>query len=259
MTLPKLDKDKISSNLTTKYIGSEILVYKETASTQSVAAEYAKNENNHGLAIFAELQTKGRGRLDHKWQSDTAESILCSVILSKLNLSANMLSLTVAVACAETVGAGISAKIKWPNDIMINGKKIAGILIEAKMTDYGKAFIVGIGINCHQQAKNFPSDIEKSATSIDIETKSQCDRNIIAKRFLISLENWLDIAMDRPEMVINRWLSLNINLNQRITVICDNQEFAGHCIGIDPDKGLIIQLDCGSVRMFDAAKTTVKK
>ncbi len=257
MTIATLDSDKISSRLTTKYVGSEILVYKETASTQSVAAGYAKNENNHGLAIFAESQTRGRGRLDRKWQSDTAESILCSVILSKLDLSANLLSLTAAVACAETIGT--SAKIKWPNDIMISDKKIAGILIEAKITAYGNAFIVGVGINCHQQIKDFPSDIAKIATSVDIETKSQCDRNMIARKFLISLENWLDIALDKPAMVIDRWRSLNNNLNQRITVICDNQEFAGHCTGIDPDKGLIIQLDCGSVRMFDAAKTTVKK
>lgn len=252
-----LDPDKITANLKTKLIGKKVLVYNSTSSTNDVAAEYAKSKKNDGLAVFAEQQTKGRGRAEARWVSRPADSILCSVVLTRCKLNPELLSLACAVAVAETIAN--NAKVKWPNDIILNGKKIAGILLESKANDRSTAYILGIGINCHQKKKTFPAELRKTATSIDIETKTICDRISIARRLLTTLEHWLEAAQAGTMKVTNRWRRLSIQLGHRITVVFNGKKFTGNCIGIDPQKGLVLQLETGGVRFFDAAHTTIAK
>ncbi len=256
-----LDPDKIKSNLKTKRIGRKILVYNRTSSTQKIAAEYAKNKENDGLVIFTEEQTAGKGRADNKWYSKYSESILCSIMLTDNNLSSELFSLTCAVAVAEAIGksANAEAKIKWPNDIMLNGKKAAGILLESKIDSSGNTCIIGIGINCHQKKDSFPAELQPIATSIDIESHSITDRILLAKRLLTSVEHWLEVAAQKSKKVITQWHKLSIQLGHRVKLIYNNQKFSGNCIGIDPEKGLILQLDSGGVRMFDAGHTTIIK
>jgi len=259
-----LDPDEIKANLKTKRIGRKILVYDSTSSTNDIAAEYARNKQNDGLVVFAEEQTAGRGRAGNKWISGRADSILCSVVLSaggSRTAPTELLSLTCAVAVAETIGKpGRShAKIKWPNDIMLNGKKVAGILLESKMDNGASIYIVGIGINCHQKKESFTEELQQIATSIDAESHSISDRVLLAKRLLSSVDHWLEVAANNSEKVIDRWHELSIQLGHRVTLIFNGAKFAGHCIGIDPEKGLILQLDTGGVRMFDAAHSTIAK
>jgi BirA family biotin operon repressor/biotin-[acetyl-CoA-carboxylase] ligase len=256
-----LDPDKIKSNLRTKRIGREILVYNSTSSTQKIAADYARNKVNDGLVIFTEEQTAGKGRADNKWHSKYSESLLCSIILTDNKLNSELLSLTCAVAVAEAIGksANGNAKIKWPNDIMLNGKKVAGILLESKTDNSGNTCIIGVGINCHQKEDSFPVELQPIATSIDIENHSITDRISLAKRLLTSLEHWLELAAQKGEKVIDKWQSLSIQLGHRIKLIYNGREYSGNCIGIDPENGLILQLDTGGVRMFEAAHTTIIK
>ena len=252
-----LEPDKIKHRLNTRYIGSRIIVYKSTSSTNDIAAEYARNSDNNGLAVFAEEQTKGRGRASNKWVSPKSDSLLVSISLTNCLLKPELLSLICAVAAAEAVGE--DAKIKWPNDIIISGKKAAGILLESKNYKTHTAYIIGIGINCHQKKKDFPAELRKTATSLDIETRSFTDRIILAKRLLSSLDHWLDTADKHPKKVIDKWQQLSIQLHHRINLIHNRKKFAGNCIGIDPEKGLIVQLDSASVRFFDATHTTIEK
>ena len=262
MACPKneyLDPDKIRAN--TKRIGRKILVYNHTSSTNDIAAEYAKNKENDGLAIFAEEQTAGRGRAGTKWHSGHSDSILCSILLTSCNCNPELLSLACPVAVAEAVGKIVDsqAKIKWPNDIILNGKKAAGIMVESKTVNGSTAYIVGIGINCHQKKSSFPRELQTIATSIDIESRSICDRISLAKRLLSSLDHWLEVAQGTSKKIIDRWRKLSTLLNQRITVIYNGRKFTGNCIGVDPEKGLILQLETGGIRMFDAAHTTIAK
>ncbi len=251
----RLDGDKIKPN--TKRIGSKILVYSSTSSTNDIAAEYAKDKGNDGLAVFAEQQTNGRGRAGTKWLSSQADSILCSIILTDSKLNSELLSLTCAVAAAEAIGN--HAKIKWPNDIILNGKKTAGILLESKKDNGNITYIIGTGINCHQTKDSFPAELQSTATSIDIEGQTICDRNLLAKRLLASIEHWLEIAESNSKKVTEQWRNLSSLLNQRVTLIFNGAEFTGNCTGINPERGLILQLDTGGVRMFDAAHTTIVK
>jgi BirA family biotin operon repressor/biotin-[acetyl-CoA-carboxylase] ligase len=254
---PPLEADKIKANLDTRSIGKRILVYKSTSSTNDIAVEYARNKKNNGLVILAEEQTAGRGRGGNKWISGKADSILCSIVLTGSSLNGDLLSLSCAVALAETIGK--QAKIKWPNDIILNGKKVAGLLCEAKKTGGGTAYVIGIGINCHQKKEAFPTELQETATSIDIENKTACDRISLAKRLLASIDHWLKVAEKKSSKVTDQWSKLSVQLGHRVTLLFNGKKFTGNCIGIDPEKGLILQLDRGAVRMFDAAHTTIVK
>lgn len=252
-----LDPDKIKQNLKTKRIASKILIYNRTASTNDIAAEYAKNIKNDGLVVLAEQQTKGRGRAANKWQSNHGDSILCSILLTKSTLKPELLSLTAAVATAEAISE--YAKIKWPNDIILNNKKIAGILLESKPFPQYTAHIIGIGINCHQKKDSFPAELKSTATSIDMQTPTTSDRTAITKRLLTSVEYWLDMATRNTRQVIEHWQKLSTQLHHRVTLIYNGTKFTGNCIGLDPQKGLILQLDSGATRFFPAAHTTIAK
>ncbi len=249
-----MDPDQIKANLKTKRIGSNVLVYDSTSSTNDIAAEYARNKQNDGLVVFTEEQTEGRGRAGNKWLSGRADSILCSIVLTENKLPAELLSLLCAVAVAEAIGK--PARIKWPNDIMLNGRKVAGILLESKSDG---VCIVGIGINCHQKIDSFPDELQPIATSIDVESRSVTDRVSLARRLLASTDHWLEVAAQASEKVIDQWRDLSIQLGHRVRLIYDSREFAGNCIGIDPEKGLILQLDTGGIRMFDAAHSSIVK
>ena len=256
-TTDRLDPDEIQANLKTKRIGKKVLVYASTSSTNDIAAEYAKNIKNDGLVIFTEEQTAGRGRAGTTWHSKSSDSILCSIVLTDCELNGELLCLTCAVAVAEAIGK--TAKIKWPNDIMLNSKKMAGILLESKSNNDRNTCIIGIGINCHQQKDSFPAELQSTATSIDIENQTTCDRLGLAKRLLTSMDYWLETAEQDPEKVTARWCALSIQLSHRVTLLFNGRRFSGNCIGIDPQKGLVLQLDTGGITMFDAAHTTIAK
>jgi BirA family biotin operon repressor/biotin-[acetyl-CoA-carboxylase] ligase len=256
-----LDPDRIKSHLRTKRVGQKVVVYNSTASTNDIAAQYAKNKNNDGLVVLAEEQIKGRGRSGNKWVAGFADSVICSILLTDCAVNAELLSLTIAVATAEAIGkcTKAEAKIKWPNDIILNNKKVAGILVESKKAGKYTAYIIGIGINCHQSKQDFPAELRKIATSIDIETGGQIDRISLVKRLLTSVENSLEIAEQNKEEIIEHWQRLSTQLGQRVSLVYNKKKFAGNCIGIDPENGLILQLDTGGIRMFRAAQTTIAK
>ena len=258
----QLDADFIKSNLDTNRIGKEIIFYKSTSSTNNIAAEYAKGgKKNDGLVVFAEHQTAGRGRRGNKWLDDKSKSLLCSVLLFNPEIGPDMITFAAAVAVAETIDrcGKNEAKIKWPNDILLGCKKVAGILVEAFCEKSKKYYIVGIGINCHQQTQDFPAELAEIATSIDIESGMVCDRNGLAKRLIVNFDHILTVAAQNSDEIIEKWRGRNILLNRQITVEHNGKQFTGNCIGIEPAKGLIVQLERGGVKMFDAGSTTIVK
>jgi BirA family biotin operon repressor/biotin-[acetyl-CoA-carboxylase] ligase len=262
MSIPeRLDADMIGAKLKTKRVGRKILVYNSTSSTNDIAAEYAKNKDNDGLAIFAEEQTAGRGRAGAKWYSGRADSILCSIVLTDCKCNAELLSLACAVAVAEAIGkpANRQTEIKWPNDIILSGKKVAGILFESKVNDGSNVCVLGIGINCHQKKESFPAELQQAATSIDIESRSVVDRNSLAKRLLSYLDHWLDVAQKDSNKVTDHWRKLSIQLGHRISLLFNGRKFNGNCVGIDPQRGLIVELESGGRKFFDAAHTSIVK
>jgi BirA family biotin operon repressor/biotin-[acetyl-CoA-carboxylase] ligase len=256
-----LDPDRIRQNLKIRSIGKQLLVFESTASTNDVAAEYARNPANHGLVVLAEHQTAGKGRAANQWLSEPRQSILCSILLTECRLNPELLSLTIAVAAAEAIGktGRHHAQIKWPNDILLNNKKVAGILLESKPFPNYTARIIGIGINCRQNPDDFPDHLRPTATSLDIESAAPCDRTSVIKRLLTAIDHWLEKANHNPADPITHWQKLSTQLHHTITVIHNDKRFTGTCIGIDPQKGLILHLDSGATRFFPAAQTSILK
>ncbi|MEN6386499.1 MAG: biotin--[acetyl-CoA-carboxylase] ligase, partial [Phycisphaerales bacterium] len=223
-----------------------------------IACQYAAGgEKNHGLVVLTEHQTKGRGRRGNKWFDGKSKSTLCSLLIFNDRINPDMMALAIAVAAAQAIGkCGKSEpQIKWPNDIFINDKKIAGILIEKKLNYY----IIGIGINCHQQETDFPQELLPIATSIDIETTAICDRNLIVKRLIVEIEHALQIAIENPDEIVESWQQRSMLTGKRITIEHNGNQFTGICLGVEPSQGLILHLERGGVKMFDAASTTIVK
>jgi BirA family biotin operon repressor/biotin-[acetyl-CoA-carboxylase] ligase len=173
-----------------------------------------------------------------------------------------LLTLTAAVATAQAINAccRLDARLKWPNDIIIKGKKVAGILLESRTTDDRFDYVIGVGINCHQQQDFFRGQkFRMPATSIDVQNNTTVDRNLLAAQLLASLDEWLTIAQTDSEQITDTWSRLSSQLGHHVAVEYNQQQFGGNCIGVDPARGLILQLDDGGVRMFDAAHTTIVK
>ena len=212
-----------------------MVVFESTASTNDVAAEYARNPDNHGLVVLAEHQTAGRGRGGNRWLAGKGESLLCSIVLTRCDLRPELLSLTVAVAVAEAIGP--MARIKWPNDIVLAGRKVAGILVESKAFDGHTAYVVGIGINCHQKARWLPG-----GAAIDGHEHRHGDRQRggpvpVGQKLLTCVEGWLDVAGQDPGRVVDRWGQLSVQVGHRLTVVYNSRRFSGTCVGVDPQRG----------------------
>ncbi|MDD5458243.1 MAG: biotin--[acetyl-CoA-carboxylase] ligase [Phycisphaerae bacterium] len=250
-----LDSDRISANLKTTRIGKKLFVYKSTSSTNDVALRCANKAVNDGLVVFAENQTAGRGRGKNKWQSSAGKSLLCSILLVGYKLAQQTISLLAAVAAAEAVGE--EAKIKFPNDIILNNKKAAGILIESRQNGDSTSFVIGVGINCHQQAEDFPEDIRDTATSIDLNSPRQCDRNIVARRLLRSMDSWLKRVAKNPDALADAWQQRSSQFGHSVTVIYNGRKFSGVCMGIDTEKGLILRMERGGIRIFEPAQSSI--
>jgi BirA family biotin operon repressor/biotin-[acetyl-CoA-carboxylase] ligase len=288
-----IDVDTIKTKLDTERIGKKILVYKSTASTNDVAHRYADGgEKNDGLVVLTEHQTEGRGRRGNKWFDGKCKSILCSILIFEDKITPDLMAIIAAVACAKAIDkcGKHQAKIKWPNDIFVNDKKLAGILIEKKAkhyTDLKKKscvvrglseakfndlqtsrresdntnwyYIIGIGINCHHQQVDFPEELAQIATSIDIECGRVCDRNLLVKRLMFDFERCLQIAQENADEIVEKWHRRSMLNGKRITVENNGRQFTGVCLGVEPSQGLILQLERGGVKMFEAAGTTIVK
>ncbi|MCP4449945.1 MAG: biotin--[acetyl-CoA-carboxylase] ligase [Planctomycetes bacterium] len=253
----KLDPDLLSQGCQAHEIGQKVLVFDSTSSTNDMAGEYSRNPQNHGLVVFAEQQQQGRGRSGHSWVSRHGQSLLCSIVLIRPKFKAECLSLASAVAVAEAIGP--MARIKWPNDILIGARKVCGILLESRQWPSHQAFILGLGINCHQAREDFPQAIRPIATSLDMVSKTRTDRTRLARRVFSSLDLWLRLASHNVNDVVAAWEKSCMLVGQRLSITYKNRPYHGHCIGVDPQQGLILQLDQGVVRMFDAAHSSITK
>ena len=282
-----LDVDRIEDARKDCRVGRQVVVFRSTDSTNDIAWEYAANANNDGLCVLAESQHKGRGRRGRQWYSESGQSVLCSVLLTKTAAAAEILTLTAGVAVAEAINdtawaasvpqtktpsglrgtppsqgescldraTRLQCRIKWPNDILIQNKKVAGVLVEKRIENDLPCFVIGIGINCNQQSKAFEHHtLNLPATSLAIETGRPIDRTGFVIELLKQIEVWLSKT---NEQIVERWLELSGMLGEHVAVECDGRRYSGFCRGVDPVEGLILQLDNSLVRMFGAAQTSI--
>ena len=164
-----------------------------TDSTNDEAWKRADDDTADGLVVFAEHQSDGRGRAGRSWHAPHGASVLCSTLLidKQAVLSPALLALATPVAVHDAVrsATGLAPLIKWPNDLLIGGRKVAGILIESRTrADRTAVHVIGIGINCLQQRGHFPPELAGVATSLEIESSEPIDRTAVAAALLAELD-----------------------------------------------------------------------
>ena len=260
----KLDRDIIACGLDLRRLGEKILVYECVDSTNDIAWQHANEPDHDGMVVFAEQQRKGRGRLGRVWSSPRGSSILCSVLLHKVEAMApQALPLLIGLAAAQAIDKLLSrpiSRIKWPNDVTINGRKIAGTMLEARRTAIGMTCVLGIGINCRQQRDDFEPELRDTATSLAMITGAAIDRMQLARYLLSELDNWITLAgQGQNEKLHQAWLRYCDDIGRSATLINNGQAFTGRIVDVAPETGLLLQIEHGPVKVFDAATTTVDR
>ncbi len=191
-----LQIDRIRAALRTARIGRRIDYLTSTTSTNDEAWQRIDAEDADGLVVFAEHQSAGRGRFGRRWHSPRGASLLCSIALidARSEFTGGRLCLLTAVAARDAIGActDVTVTIKWPNDLLLSGRKVGGILIESRRLNNGlQAYVVGIGINCLQQRGHLGSVLGESATSLELESARPVDRTTLAASLLTELDQRL--------------------------------------------------------------------
>lgn len=198
---PPLSLQAIQSSLATQSLGRRIELRDQIGSTNREAVSLAQAGVEHGTVVLADSQSEGRGRLSRLWFSPPGVNLYCSIVMRKA-ISANRhsewlswLPLTAALAAAEAIEtvAATSVAVKWPNDLLIAGRKIGGILCESGTNPRSGPFqVIGIGLNINGERNDFPDELRETATTIRHEAGSFIDRNRLLAQLLYELEACLD-------------------------------------------------------------------
>jgi len=227
-------------------IGRRVEVLDSTDSTNDRCHERATGEEADGLVIIAEHQSSGRGQRGRVWSAPRFSSLLFSILLYPKNelATAPFLTAWAASAVAELLrDRSLDARIKWPNDVLIGGHKICGILVEKRV-----ATVVGIGINVSIKPDEFPSDLRLPATSLEIETSQPVDRTEFFNELLNRLDTSYQTALSNgPQDIWWRWPALAENLiDTSVLITTTSEQFAGRLIELRPDRGARLILSNGT-------------
>ncbi|WP_017472181.1 biotin--[acetyl-CoA-carboxylase] ligase [Amphibacillus jilinensis] len=244
--------DKVSENtiywgLNTNWLGKTLEHYEEIDSTQRLANQKAQVGAQEGLVIVSDRQTKGKGRLDRNWDSDNAKGIWLSFILRPklLPSEAPQLTLLTAICLADTIKSltNVEPSIKWPNDLLINEKKIAGILTEMQAEqDQIHYLVIGIGLNVNQNQSDFPSGLGNIATSLATVANQEFHKQEIIRDLLMRFETYYqNYLTDGFKMIKSKWESYAYKLGEILTYRSGKQRSQGKMIGIADDGALIIE------------------
>lgn len=260
-----LSLEEIEPFLNTKFIGRSVHYFETIDSTNTYAKTIGDKENNNGAIVISEEQVGGRGRLGRSFISPKYKGIWMSIIL-KPHLNPQAAAKITEIAAASVVLAirelGIDAKVKWPNDITINGKKLCGILTEmsAELTQINYV-IVGIGINVNQNKDDFNNDLKDIATSIMLEKGSSVDRKKLLSAILNNFEAlYLKYVENNDfEASLKTCIENSSLIGQDILVINRDTVIEAKTLGIDEDGRLIVQYADGTSEHLISGEVSIRK
>ena len=291
-----MSRDEILSRLTTAYIGRELYYYDETDSTNARIRALAdagngglhgKDEGNgapNGTLAVSDMQSAGRGRRGRGWSSPAGSNIYMSLLLKPdiAPSDAPMITLIMAYAVCgairEVTGAGMpvlagskdagadgelpDVRIKWPNDIVVNGRKVCGILTEMTMeADYIRDVTVGVGINVNQGERDlFPEEIRESATSIRLETGEMICRAGLIARIMSLFEKEYDEFLKTGDLgfLKARYEDRLVSMGREVRVLDPKGEYTGISRGIDERGELLVETSDGAVQRVYAGEVSVR-
>lgn len=251
----RVDVAQVTANLETKRLGRTIHHFEETTTTMLNAHDLVREGVEDGTIVLAERQTAGRGRMLRHWETAAGKGIWMTVILKPdvLPHQAPQFTLVAAVAVVNAMKAmfkTFTPKIKWPNDILINGRKCTGILTEMiAESDRVQALLIGIGINVNQQITDFPDDLQTIATSMAIEHGETIDRALFLANLLYFLEHYVDLYIQRGFGPIKElWEEASGTIGQQVRATTLREVIEGEAIGITETGVLEIRTASGEIK-----------
>jgi len=249
----------------TRVIGRDIQVFEQTTSTNDVMEKLARDGVSEGVVVFAESQTKGRGRLGRKWISPERKGLWFSVLLRPDLRPQEATQLTVASATAlrRAIAAetGLKPEIKWPNDILVGGKKVAGILTELSAElDRVRHIILGIGVDVNLDAGELPAELRKLATSLKMESGEKISRAELAVAILQALdEDYARIGAGKFAAVADEWEAHCATIGKNVTVLIGDRKIRGRAESLDDDGALLVRTEHGHLERIIGGDVTLEK
>jgi len=245
----------IKVGLKTSMMGKNIHYFKETESTNILARDMAGSVDE-GTVIIAESQTGGRGRMGRKWISPEGGIWLSVVLKPRMQpMHASRITLLSGVAVAKTIRSyELPAKIKWPNDVLINGKKVCGILTEigAEM-DSIQYVVVGVGIDANVDTETFPEDFRDSSTSLKNELGHDIDRVEFVQRLLSELESlYLKFQKEGFSSIMEEWRNMSATIGEWVKITTQTRAIYGEAVGVDSEGALILETGEGKLEKIVA-------
>lgn len=249
----------ITDNLETRFVGQRVIYYPSLASTMDVAKREAKQGAAEGAVVLAEEQTAGRGRIKRAWLSPKGSIALSIILHPSLAYISSLIMVAslAAVHCIEKV-TSLKAQIKWPNDVLVNKKKVCGILIESDVrgntVDYS---IIGIGINVNLRLADFP-EISPTATSLSHELGREVSRLDMIRCLLVETER-LYLALPAGESVYREWRDKLVTLGKRVQVRSGEATYKGIAESVASDGSLLLRQSDGSLIKIVAGDVTLRQ
>ncbi len=256
-------REELESRAVTKWAGRRVTCYDVTDSTNIQAKADAENGAEHGSLVIADMQTAGRGRSGKSWSSPPGANVYFTLIL-KPRLApekAFMLTPVMALAVAEGISrsCGIEPRIKWPNDIVMDGKKVCGILAEMSAEKGSVRYVViGVGINVGQQ--DFPAEIADVATCLRKECGRDVSRQELVLEIMRAFEEYYEIFAESEDLsgLTERYNGLLVNIGRRVRVLDPAGEYEGKAKGVDERGRLLVETEDGSIRQVYAGEVSVR-
>ncbi|MCD6364507.1 MAG: biotin--[acetyl-CoA-carboxylase] ligase [Planctomycetes bacterium] len=267
----KLNAHLIERNLGTARIGGSVICFDEVASTNDVAMDSTTAGESDGLVVLAESQRAGRGRQGRRWLSPPGANILLSTVLVEKSRRAlpdsaggfagqEALTIAAGVAVAEGLdeACGLSCRLKWPNDVLVDGRKIAGILVETRQRNGWQIMVVGLGVNVNACPPDEQTDYP--ATSAAAHLGHAVERMPVVRSVLRSLDRRVqNVQNGLIDELHDSWLARCGMINERIVVVSAGRRCVGRVVDISPLEGLVLCCDDGQRVKLPAANFTIEK
>ena len=250
--------EQIEDGLATKWLGRTIHFYDKVESTNLLAAELAQEDAPEGVVVLADQQLSGRGRGSRSWHSPAGVGIYCSVILRPQvePEKGQLITLMAGVSIARAIErqSGLSPRVKWPNDVLINDKKVAGILLEARVSGAQMGYaVIGFGINVNNGRGDLPEDIRVNASSLRMELKKTVDRGPLVIKIFSELEElYHNFQCGDLSVILEQWRHYSSTLGQRVRIWRKDKATEGLAVDLTENGGLLVRLAEGKQIVFHA-------
>jgi BirA family biotin operon repressor/biotin-[acetyl-CoA-carboxylase] ligase len=262
VTREPLSIELIRRQLSSEIVGNQMYLFEEVSSTNDVLRRLAAQGAKEGTVVLAEAQRAGRGRRGQRWYSPEGVNLYASVLFRPAisMRAAPVFSFIVSLALTEAIWAeGLHAAIKWPNDVLVDRKKVAGTLVEcAGAGNRVEHVIVGVGVNLnvkHEALRAALGDAARAATSLREAAGREIDRNAFTATFLSLLDRWFRTYAERgPEALLAAWRDRDILIRRRVEVRGEGEPFEGRVIGVDGEGHLVVEDIRGATRQVVAGE-----